>query len=43
VCDTFGMTGNELLRRLRRLARHRQLTLVYEGGPAKVAMADLSR
>jgi mRNA interferase HicA len=29
------MTGNELLRRLRRLARQRGLTFLYEGRPGK--------
>jgi mRNA interferase HicA len=29
------MTGNELLRRLRRLARQRRLTFLYEGRPGK--------
>ena len=29
------MTGNELLRRLRRLARQRQLTFLYEARPGK--------
>jgi mRNA interferase HicA len=29
------MTGNELLRRLRRLARKRQLTFQYEARPGK--------
>lgn len=35
MCDTLGMTGNELLRRLRRLARRRKLTFLYEGRPGK--------
>jgi mRNA interferase HicA len=29
------MTGNELLRRLRRLARQRRLAFLYEGRPGK--------
>ena len=29
------MTGNELLRKLRRLARRRGLTFLYEGRPGK--------
>ena len=29
------MTGNALLRRLRRLARQRRLTFLYEGRPGK--------
>ena len=29
------MTGNELLRGLRRLARRRRLTFLYEGRPGK--------
>ena len=29
------MTGNELLRRLRRLARRQRLTFLYEGRPGK--------
>jgi mRNA interferase HicA len=35
MCDTVGMTGNELLRRLRRLARRNRLTLLYEGRPGR--------
>jgi mRNA interferase HicA len=35
MCDTLDMTGNELLRRLRRLARQRRLTFGYEGRPGK--------
>jgi hypothetical protein len=29
------MTGNELLRRLRRLARQKRLPFLYEGRPGK--------
>jgi mRNA interferase HicA len=35
MCDTLDMTGNELLRRLRRLAKQRELMLLYEGRPGK--------
>ena len=35
MCDTLDMTGNELLRRLRRLARQRGLVLRYERRPGK--------
>jgi mRNA interferase HicA len=35
MCDTLGMTGNELLRRLRRLARRQGATFLYEGRPGK--------
>jgi mRNA interferase HicA len=35
MCDRLDMTGNELLRRLRRLARRQGLTLLYEGRAGK--------
>jgi mRNA interferase HicA len=35
MCDKLDMSGNELLRRLRRVARRKQLTCLYEGRPGK--------
>ena len=35
MCDTLDMTGNELLRRLRRMARRKRATFLYEGRPGK--------
>jgi mRNA interferase HicA len=35
MCDGLGMTGHELLRKLRRLARQRDLTVRYESRPGK--------
>jgi mRNA interferase HicA len=35
MCDTLDMTGHELLRRLRRLAKRQRLTILYEGRPGK--------
>jgi mRNA interferase HicA len=35
MCDTLDMTGNELLRWLRRLAKRKRLTFLHEGRPGK--------
>jgi hypothetical protein len=35
MCDTLDMTGNDLLRRLRRLAKRKRLTFLHEGRPGK--------
>ena len=45
MCDRLGMTGHELLRKLRRLAAQRDLTVVYEarhgkGGHGRIYIGD---
>jgi hypothetical protein len=35
MCDGLAMTGHELLRKLRRLAKQRDLTVRYDSRPGK--------
>jgi hypothetical protein len=40
MCDTLDLAGNELLRKLRRLARWQRLTFLYEGGHGRIYLGD---